>query len=338
MQAISTRLSTPLTVAVGLATLLWPGFQARSQQQAASDTTADIEALDSEPIDAPPPDVTQLPTDPNMVLDLVDKYPELAAEFMPLLMPGGPGRPQEWSCLGCHDQQVERAAWMASVHKARSVSCLHCHPEAVDVPHTEPVDGVHCGKCHRESNAIVADAETSAHGPHGPGAANGCGGCHDPHVMGEAGADAAALTEAGCIECHDKTENLAEAHSEFLCASDLHLAKVGCQHCHISGNDSEAVHNVKFGEAARLACTDCHGADSVLALASALDGEEEEARSDASAGILGVNNNELIRETGYLIGANRILGLDILMILLVLGACCFPVFHGGLRILFRRAQ
>ncbi len=312
MQAISTRLWTPFMVAVGLAMLLWPGSRARSQQET-------------------PPDAAQLPTDPDMVLDLVDKHPELAAEFMPLLMPGGPERPAEWSCLGCHDEQVERAAWMTSVHEARSVSCLHCHPEAVDVPHAEAVDGVHCGKCHRETNAIVADAETSAHGPNGPGAAAGCGGCHDPHVMGEAGADAAAMVTSGCVECHDKDEDLAQKHSEFLAASDLHLAKVGCQYCHIDGNDSAAVHNVKFGEAADIGCTDCHGADSVLAVADALDDEE-------AAGILEVDNNELIRETGYLIGANRILGLDILMILLVLGACCFPVFHGGLRILFRRAQ
>ncbi len=337
MQAITTRLWIPLTVAAGLVMLFGPGPQAAAQSGQPDDPAeqpADIEIADTEPIPLPPPDLDQLPTDPDMVLELVDKYPELSAEFMPLLLPGGADRPAEWSCIGCHDEQVDRAAWLSSVHKARSVSCLHCHPEAVDVPHEEPVDGTHCGRCHRESNTIMASAEASAHGPHGPGAENGCGGCHDPHTMGESGADAAQMATAGCLECHDVAEDLADKHSKFLCAADLHLAKVGCQYCHISGDDSEAVHNVKFGEAANVACEDCHGADSVLALAGPLDGEE----TDESVGILEVNNNELIRETGYLIGANRIIGLDILMILLVLGACCFPVFHGGLRIIFRRAQ
>ncbi len=270
------------------------------------------------------------PLSPDIVLPLVEKHPELAHEFMPLLLPADPDQPREWSCLGCHEAQVAPQAWFASVHKQRAVTCLHCHPEGADVPHEGEVSAVHCGTCHAGTDEMVAAAEASAHGPNGPGAANGCGGCHDPHVMGDEGADAAHMAEAGCLECHDEAEDLADRHADFLCAADLHLAVVGCQYCHIQGNDSEAVHDVKFGEAADIACTDCHGGDSMLALAGELD--------EDGLGLLKVNNNALIRETGYLIGANRILGLDILMVLMVLGAMCFPVVHGGLRVLFGRAR
>lgn len=306
---------------VGLAALLLVGSTAHAQQPQPAAESA-------------PSSWVPRQADIDMVLSTMEKHPELAKEFMPLLLPGGPNVPEEWACIGCHETQVDLGDWKASLHRDRSVTCLHCHPEAAGVPHeADDVSSVHCGTCHVSTGTIMAAAEGSAHGPHAPGAENGCCGCHDPHTMGAEGASAPAMTAAGCLECHDSGDDLAEKHSDFLCAADLHLAKVGCQHCHITGDDSEAVHNVRFGEAAALACTDCHGADSMLALAGALEEEP-----DGVALLVGTANNKLLQETGYLIGANRILGLDILMILLVLGACCFPVFHGGLRILFGRAR
>jgi len=333
MLAFVERFNVAMTASIAAVLLLLVAPSARAQEDLAV------------PPDQAPPDVvgqeparvtlplngTDRPMDTESVLEVVRTHPELAHDFMSLLLPAEEDRPGEWSCIGCHEAEIERGAWADSLHHVKGVTCLHCHPEANVVPHVGAVSAVHCGQCHDQSNAIVEDAETSAHGPHGPGAANGCRGCHDPHVMGSDGADAAAMAEAGCLECHDRDEDLAEKHSVFLCAADLHLAKVGCQHCHIEGDDSEAVHNVRFGEAADVACTECHGAESRLAMASALD-------DDGGSKLLQAANNELIRETGYLIGANRILGLDILIILLVLGAMCFPVFHGGLRVLFGRAR
>jgi len=238
-----------------------------------------------------------------------------------------PTAPQEWSCLGCHETQIEAEAWMASLHRnsGKRVTCTDCHPEAEDVPHPDEVSSLHCERCHDGMGHILTSSETTAMG-HRPGAENGCAGCHDPHTM-SAEIDAAAFVEAGCRECHDADEGLADKHSKFFCQPELHLAKVGCLHCHLEGDDSEAVHNVKFGEAADLGCDDCHGADSVLALAAPL-GEEEEASP------LKMQNRKLARETGYLIGANRIWGLDILIILMVVGSLGFPIVHGGLRIIF----
>ncbi len=237
-----------------------------------------------------------------------------------------PDAPEEWACLGCHEPQIDAEAWSASLHHARSVSCRHCHPEAAAVPHPDEVTSQHCGDCHDGMDGVLTGAETSAHGPHGPGAANGCSGCHDPHTLGPEGLDSAAFAATGCLECHDADDDLADRHSSFLCQAELHLAKVGCLQCHLEGDDPASVHNVRFGEAARLTCTDCHGSDTVL--------DASETAADDDRGILAVQNRKLIRETGYLIGANRIVGLDVAMILLVFFAACFPVVHGGLRILF----
>ena len=59
---------------------------------------------------------------------------------------------------------------------------------------------------------------------------------------------------------------------------------------------------------------------------------------DDDPGLLRIHNRRLAREKGYLIGANRLLGLDYAIILLILGACSFPIAHGGLRVLFRRSR
>ena len=335
MLAIVKRSTIAMTASIAALLLLLPAVHALGQEDPAIPTeppAPDIVLEDTAPI-ALPPDGSERTMDIESILEVVETHPELAHEFMSLLLPPQADRPQEWSCIGCHESQVERSEWMDSLHHARGVTCLHCHPEANIVPHTGEISAVHCDRCHEHSDAIVEDAETSAHGPHGPGADNGCGGCHDPHRMGSEGADADAMVTAGCLECHDENQDLAEKHSSFLCAADLHLAKVGCQYCHVEGNDSAAVHNVRFGEAANVGCTECHGADSRLAMAGSLEEDE-----DQGIVLLQAANNELIRETGYLIGANRILGLDILIILLVLGAMCFPVFHGGLRVLFGRAR
>jgi len=242
--------------------------------------------------------------------------------------------PQEWSCLGCHESQIEAEPWMASLHRNsdKRVTCTDCHPEAgqrgddpdTGLPHPAAVSSQHCGDCHDGMDVILAGAETTAHGHRADGA-NGCAGCHDPHTMGE-GIDAVAFVEAGCRDCHDQGEDLAEKHSSFFCQSELHLAKLGGLHCHLEGTDSDAVHNVKFGEAANLSCDDCHGADSLLKLAGPVEDED--------AGLLKLQNRKLERETGYLIGANRIWGLDLLIILMVVGSLGFPLFHGGLRFFF----
>ena len=256
--------------------------------------------------------------------------PDSARELAPQMLLVDPDAPAEWACLGCHEAQIDAHEWKNALHRERGFTCRHCHEQAGEVPHPEGMPTPQCEHCHDGMASIRSGAETSAHGPQGPGAANDCAGCHDPHSMSESGASAEEMVSAGCRECHDRSENLVEQHADFLCATELHLAKVGCMYCHLEGSDSEAVHNVKFGEAAAaVACTDCHGKDSLLGLA-------DEVEEDA--GLLRIQNRRLEREKGYLIGANRIVGLDIAIILLVLGACCFPIGHGGLRILFRRSR
>ncbi len=261
---------------------------------------------------------------------LLRAHPDEARKLAPEMLPLFEDAPAEWACIGCHEADIDASEWEASLHQGRGFTCRHCHEQAAEVPHPDGMPTPQCEHCHDSMKAIRIGAETSAHGPHGPGAANGCAGCHDPHSMGDEGVSSQELVSAGCRDCHDRDQSLVDQHSEFLCATELHLAKVGCMHCHLEGDDSEAVHNVKFGEAAKaVTCTDCHGEDSVLALAGPVEEDP---------GLLRIQNRKLEREKGYLIGANRILGLDIAVILMILGACCFPVAHGGLRVLFRRSR
>jgi hypothetical protein len=261
---------------------------------------------------------------------LLRAHPDEARGLAPEMLSQIEDAPQEWACLGCHEAGINARAWKISLHRKRGFTCRHCHGEAAEVPHPDGMPTPQCEHCHDGMKAIRAGAEISAHGPQGPGSANGCAGCHDPHSMGEEGASSTELVEAGCRDCHEQNQSLVDQHSEFLCATELHLAQVGCMHCHLEGDDSGAVHNVKFGEAAKaVTCTDCHGEDSLLALAGPVEEEP---------GLLRIHNRKLEREKGYLIGANRLLGLDYAIILLILGACCFPVAHGGLRVLFRRSR
>ncbi len=262
--------------------------------------------------------------------NLLRKNPDSARKLAPEMLLADPDAPAEWACLGCHEGEIDAGEWENALHKERGFTCRHCHEQAGELPHPEGMPTPQCEHCHDGMASIRAGAKESAHGTHGPGAANNCAGCHDPHSMGESGASAEAMVSAGCRDCHEQNADLVGQHEDFLCATELHLAKVGCMYCHLEGEDSDAVHNVKFGEAAKaVVCTDCHGKDSVLGLAD--DVEED-------AGLLRIQNRKLEREKGYLIGANRIVGLDIAIILLVLGACCFPIGHGGLRILFRRSR
>ena len=262
---------------------------------------------------------------------LLRAHPDEARTLAPEMLAQIEDAPQEWACLGCHESAIDTRAWKFSLHRKRGFTCRHCHEEAVEIPHADGMPTPQCEHCHDGMKTIRTGAETSAHGPHGPGSSNGCAGCHDPHSMTEDGASAAELVEAGCRDCHETNHDLVAQHSEFLCATELHLAKLGCLHCHLEGDDSAAVHNVKFGEAAKsVACTDCHGEDSLLALTGPVDDEDP--------GLLRIHNRQLEREKGYLIGANRLLGLDYAIVLLILGACCFPIAHGGLRVLFRRSR
>ncbi len=234
----------------------------------------------------------------------------------------GPDAPREWACIGCHEQQVDADAWKNSLHRQAGVSCLHCHPEAEAVPHPDTVSSINCAECHEDANVTVESVAASAHGTSGPGGTNNCSGCHNPHLM-EAGTSGEAFVRAGCLACHDEDDGLVDLHKDAFPSTALHLDKVGCQYCHLQGEASEAVHNVRFGESAKMECDDCHGKDSEMLAGGVSD-----------VGLLKMQNNKLARETGYLIGANRIPLLDYMMILMVLGIFGFPAVHGGLRFYF----
>ena len=234
----------------------------------------------------------------------------------------GPDAPKEWACIGCHEQQLDADTWANSLHRQADVSCLHCHPEAEQVPHPETVSSLNCAECHDGANVTIESVAASAHGISGPGGTNNCSGCHNPHLM-EAGTSGNDFVRSGCLACHDEDDGLVDLHKESFPSTALHLDKVGCQYCHLRGESSQAVHNVQFGETAQMECDACHGKDSEML-----------AGGVSEVGLLKLQNNKLARETGYLIGANRIPALDYLMILMVLGIFGFPAIHGGLRYYF----
>jgi len=91
------------------------------------------------------------------------------------------------------------------------------------------------------------------------------------------------------------------------------------------------VHNLPAAKLVSLTCDSCHTKYTVLA--------KEKIKPTGFVGyILKAEfiNKGVLKEFGYVVGANRIPLLDLIIILAVIGPIALPIFHGGLRILTRR--
>jgi thiosulfate reductase cytochrome b subunit len=217
---------------------------------------------------------------------------------------------------------IDKKKFEAGVHA--DTACVECHQGIKEIPHKQRLGRVNCAECHDEA------AESIAAGIHGKKAgkkAPPCIGCHDVHYGKDMDAYAAQWKMKACVRCHKKYGLDTVAAHKNLYEANMHLTSLGCMICH-KGKEP-GVHNMTSVKAVQ--CDSCHSKVTVLA-------EKKEAPKPFWAYVTQARfiNDAVRKKFGYVIGANRIPLLDLIIILAVLGPMALPVFHGGLRILTRR--
>ena len=205
----------------------------------------------------------------------------------------------ETSCEECHGGNPEDNNWEIA------------HQGLIKDP-TYPDPSQCCGECHEE---IVGGDEAIPH-------LNlthfniSCGQCHVSRPMSVGG---------GLIEGHMFRKIPADIHNWFahnwLKKAKLHLAKVDCLNCHKLSLESP----IKD-------CKQCHSNKSILLT-------KVEGVPGYSLKNWRFTNRELMEKGGLVVGSNRIPGLDVLGIVIVVlvFVVCF-IIHGGLRFITRRRR
>jgi cytochrome b subunit of formate dehydrogenase len=213
------------------------------------------------------------------------------------------GGAETGTCLSCHGERIEAAAFEASPHAV--LGCAACHTDIEDYPHPEHPAAPDCASCHAETAAAL---EHSVHG----GVAD-CSACHGDvhrivaHTEPRSAVHWSSLAGA-CARCHADTkpsggERLpvlrpVEAYSRSVHAravsagrraavcSDCHgahdIMRSGeprsplapgavpetCGACHAAERDAfrQSIHGQALARGVRGAptCTDCHGEHGIL--------------------------------------------------------------------------
>jgi|GEM_PF-202904 len=210
-----------------------------------------------------------------------------------------------------------------SVHA--DTTCISCHADIKDLPHNQRLKPVDCKECHED---FVANVEKSAHGHKSGKQSLGCVGCHNVHYgQGKETYDKDFQRKV-CLDCHQAYKMDAVKAHEKLYEPRLHLA-LDCMLCH--HGKEKGVHNIPLVKTYAASCQACHQKDTVLA-------KEKIKSTDFLSYITQASfiNKDVMKRFGYVIGANRIPGLDTLVILAVLAPLGLPVVHGGLRFITRR--
>jgi thiosulfate reductase cytochrome b subunit len=217
---------------------------------------------------------------------------------------------------------VDEKKFKAGVHA--DTACVECHQGIKELPHKQRLPLVKCAECHEESAESIA---ASIHGKKAGKRAPSCIGCHDAHYGKGMDTYAAQWKMKTCVACHKSYGLDTLAAHKHLYEAKLHITSLGCMICH-QGKEP-GVHNMTTVKAVQ--CDRCHSKATVLA-------EKKEPSKPFLAYIFQTRFiNEAVRKKfGYVIGANRIPLLDLIVILAVLGPLALPVFHGGLRVLMRR--
>jgi hypothetical protein len=139
------------------------------------------------------------------------------------------------TCKTCHSamyQQYEDSIHASLVADGNDNApvCSSCHDvhAQVKVAKQATQSGAVCQSCHE---AIFEAYRTSMHGEARLGSeelgAPACSDCHSLHDV--TAASAGERLQGACLGCHD---NAAQAHSEWLPNSGLHLKSVACAACH----------------------------------------------------------------------------------------------------------
>jgi len=160
------------------------------------------------------------------------------------------------ACLKCHADNIDGAAFTASVHGQNA--CTSCHSEIDDLAkHSNgeiEMGTVSCAGCHQD---VAAQHAGSVH------AANeiACTDCHSEiHALSAAAMNKTAIAER-CANCHDVEAYLASAHGKGVAEGNQDAPS--CTDCH-------GLHNIKPLEGAEAhqihteACVGCHSSEELI--------------------------------------------------------------------------
>jgi thiosulfate reductase cytochrome b subunit len=218
---------------------------------------------------------------------------------------------------------IDEKKYGKSVHK--DLTCVQCHKDIPDAPHNQRLAPVDCKECHEDA---VESIQSGAHGTKAGPKAPPCIGCHNVHY-GEAQSTYDSVFKAkACLDCHAAYGMNTYKQHEALTQPGMHL-KMGCMLCHHGAKPG--LHNLPAGKIKAVNCEQCHSENSVLSTS-------KPKPTDLVGYLLqtGFINEDLMQKYSYVVGANRIPALDLIIIIVVLGTFALPIFHGGLRILTRK--
>jgi thiosulfate reductase cytochrome b subunit len=226
--------------------------------------------------------------------------------------------------VGDLNLSIDEKRYSAGSHA--DTKCVECHQDIESIPHKQRLKAVDCSQCHEEH---VEAIQGSAHGKKAAAKAPPCMACHDAHYGAGKKDYGDQWKSKACLDCHKANKMDVVAGHKNLYEAGRHMSALGCMTCH--RGKQAGVHNIPPAKVAAASCESCHGKATRLSA--------EKAKPSAFGEYVtqtGFINKDVIPKYGYLIGANRIPALDLIVILVVLGPLALPLFHGGLRILTRR--
>ena len=237
-----------------------------------------------------------------------------------------PAAPKPRFVAGKLTLSIDEKEYAAGVHS--DTTCVTCHKGVQELPHKMPLTKVDCKECHEES---VDTIQASAHGdkadlkgPKGPG----CIGCHDVHYGKAVSTYAKEFKKQICVDCHKAYGRDTNKDHRKLYEPGLHLG-MACMTCHAGAGPG--VHSIAPVKTRVAHCESCHTKFTMLSQEKKLPSRDVQYMKQTA-----FINTDALKKFGYMVGANRIPALDMILILVVLGPLALPVVHGGLRILTRR--
>lgn len=227
--------------------------------------------------------------------------------------------------FGTLNLSIDEEAYKAGVHA--DTTCVDCHKDVAEIPHKQRLQPVSCTECHEDS---VETVKASAHGDKAGPKAVACISCHNAHYGKGKAEYTKDFKHKVCVDCHKVYGmDLIKGHAKMY-EPALH-SNLDCMLCH-SGKEP-GVHNIPQVKTHVVGCESCHTKYTILA-------KEKPKSMGLLAYIKQVSfiNGDVLKQFGYVLGANRIPALDALLILVVVGTFGLPIVHGGLRILTRRKE
>jgi thiosulfate reductase cytochrome b subunit len=219
---------------------------------------------------------------------------------------------------------IDEKQYADGVHA--ETTCVTCHKDVTELPHKQRLSPVDCKECHEDS---VESVKTSAHGDKGPKAV-GCIDCHNVHYGKGKAEYEQEFRRTQCVNCHKAYGMDTEKGHAKLYEPRLHLA-LDCMLCH-KGN-GPGVHNIQPVKKMVASCEACHSKKTILS--------KEKVEPTSFMDYIQKTsfiNADVLKNFGYVLGANRIPALDTILIFVVIAPLGLPIVHGGLRILTRRKE